>query len=218
MRQIAERLVLDLVAVAIAAAKQMGDVLAALILPPRSDDVNCPTSLCHGANQCADLPTTSIYFSDYIMHRCNRALLPSAGAQPVRHDIELEGELQINHTSRLIQHWELWPAILTPMRCTIAAPVSVPTGGVRSTLMVVGGAGPSIARSVRTAPGGADVLHVSPLSTAWRVGGHGPNRGWLGFAKASKPETGPYHRQTAPCRAYREGLRRRSPQGNDDVR
>src|SRR5262245_47977078 len=48
MRQIAERLVLDLVAVAIASAKQMGDVLAALILPPRSDDVNCPTSLCHG--------------------------------------------------------------------------------------------------------------------------------------------------------------------------
>src|SRR5262245_44224460 len=48
MRQIAERLVLDLVAVAIAAAKQMGDVLAALILPPRSDDVNCPASLCHG--------------------------------------------------------------------------------------------------------------------------------------------------------------------------
>src|SRR5262245_17067206 len=94
MRQIAERLVLDLVAVAIAAAKQMGDVLAALILPPRSDDVNCPTSLCHGANQCTDLPTTSIHFSDYIMQRCNRALLPSAGVQPARHDTGLEGELQ----------------------------------------------------------------------------------------------------------------------------
>src|SRR5262245_20596750 len=94
MRQIAERLVLYLVAVAIASAEQMGDVFAALILPPRSDDVNCSASLCHEANQSADLPTMSIHFSDYIMRRGKPPLLPSTGSQLVRYDTGSQGELQ----------------------------------------------------------------------------------------------------------------------------
>ena len=40
MREVAERLVLDLVAVAIASVQQMRGVDAALVLVPRSDDMN----------------------------------------------------------------------------------------------------------------------------------------------------------------------------------
>src|SRR5262245_56627261 len=47
MREIAKRLVLDLVAFAVAPAQQMGRILAALAGAPRRDDVNCSASLCH---------------------------------------------------------------------------------------------------------------------------------------------------------------------------
>src|SRR5262245_19544950 len=97
MRQIAERLVLDLVAVAIASAEQMGDVFAALILPARSDDVNRSASLCHEANQSADLPTMSIHFSDYIMRRGKRPLLPSTGSQPVLMTPDRRGNFSLAH-------------------------------------------------------------------------------------------------------------------------
>ena len=47
MREVAERLVLDLAVLAIASAQQMRGVVAALVVAPRSDDVNCPASSSH---------------------------------------------------------------------------------------------------------------------------------------------------------------------------
>src|SRR5215475_13311012 len=47
MREIAKRLVLDLVAFAVAPAQQMGRILAALVAAPCRDDVNRSASLCH---------------------------------------------------------------------------------------------------------------------------------------------------------------------------
>src|SRR5262249_4724469 len=47
MREIAKRLVLDLVAVAVAPAQQMAGILAALVGAPCRDDVNRSASLCH---------------------------------------------------------------------------------------------------------------------------------------------------------------------------
>src|SRR5215510_16488122 len=47
MREIAKRLVLDLVAFAVAPAQQMAGILAALVGAPCRDDVNCPASWCH---------------------------------------------------------------------------------------------------------------------------------------------------------------------------
>src|SRR5262249_44161860 len=95
MREIAERLILDLVAFAVAAAQQMGSVLATLVGAPRGDDMNCSASLCHAritaviCGICQSFLVTTNCTRQNCTYSVNRPTTCALGSQ-------MKGELQTN--------------------------------------------------------------------------------------------------------------------------
>ena len=104
MREIAERLVFDLVAFAVAPAQQMAGVLAALVGAPRRDDVNCSSSLCHARISAVICWRCQIFL---VTTNCTRANHTSTARRlTIRTSRrQMEGELQARCRALDARYW-----------------------------------------------------------------------------------------------------------------
>src|SRR5262249_34883562 len=140
MREIAERLILDLVAFAVAVAQQMGSVFATLVGAPRGDDMNCSASLCHAritaviCGICQSFLVTTNCTRKNCTYSVNRPTTCALGSQmkgelqprartiaselppPVRIFIPSRSARRL--IGRLVLNTCPGPCVKTPMRCT----------------------------------------------------------------------------------------------------